>query len=86
MLEEQKAEAQQTLDELFRENLLPFQLYARNVESIGAGEYIVRFHDSRLHSLDVSCRQDQCFREVFRAAILERVKRISGPLHKKTAP
>jgi hypothetical protein len=85
MLEEQKAEAQQTLDELFSESLIPFKLSAQIVESIGSEEYIVRFHDSRLRSLDITCRQDQRFKDVFRAALLHRVKRLSGPLHRKFA-
>ena len=71
-----KLEAQQTLDELFREGLLPFRLSAHTVESLGMEEYIVRFYDSRLNSLDLSVRRDQIFREVFRAAILNRVARL----------
>jgi hypothetical protein len=43
VLEEQIAQAQQALDELVSENLLPFKLCARNVELIGPGEYIVAF-------------------------------------------
>jgi hypothetical protein len=85
MLEERRSDAQLTLDELFREHLLPFKLVAYEVEAIGPEEYIVRFHDSRLHSLDVSCSEGQCFREVFRAAVLARVARLSGPLRRKTA-
>ncbi len=85
MLEEHKVDAQQTLDELFSEGLLPFKLNARRVESLGPEEYIVRFHDSRLHSLDISCLEGQCFKDVFRAAVLERVGRMSGPLRGKTA-
>jgi hypothetical protein len=84
MLEKEQAEAQQALDELFSEHLIPFNLSAQVIESIGGDEYIVRFHDSRLHSVDVSCPQGQSFKEAFRAAVLERVKRLSGPLHAKT--
>ena len=85
MLEEQRAEAQQTLDELFTEQLIPFKLSACLVESIGREEYIVRFHDSRLRSVDVSWRQGERFKDNFRTVVLERVKRLSGPLHRKTA-
>ena len=85
MVEEQKAEAQQALDELFSERLLPFKLSAHRVTSIGLEEYIVYFHDSRLRSLDISWCQGECFKDVFRAAVLERVKRFSGPLHWKSA-
>ena len=79
MLDKEQAEAQQALDELFGEHLLPFELSAHLVESIGSTEYIVRFYDSRLRSLDVSCLQGQSFKDTFRAAVLERVKRLSGP-------
>ena len=75
MLEEQKAEAQQTLGELFNEQLLPFKLSAARVDSIGLEEYIVRFHDSRLRSVDVSWREGQRFKDAFRLAVLDRVKR-----------
>jgi hypothetical protein len=85
VLDEQKAEAQQALDELFTEGLLPFELSAQVIEAIGSEEYIVRFHDSRLRTVDISCRSDQSFKDVFRAAVLARVKRLSGPLRKKTA-
>lgn len=82
MLEEQRVEAQQTLDELFSEGLLPFALSAHKLESIGNEEYIVRFHDSRLASVDVSWPRAQSFKDVFRAALLERVGRLSGPFQK----
>jgi hypothetical protein len=82
MLEKQKVEAQQALNELFSEHLLPFELTAHKLESIGSGEYIVRFHDSRLSSIDVSWVQGQSFKDVFRTAVLARVERMSGPLKK----
>lgn len=53
-LEAMKLGAQQTLDELFAESLIPFALSAWAVESLGSEEFIVRFHDARLHSVDVS--------------------------------
>ena len=81
--EEQKAEAQQALDELFNEYQLPFKLSARRVATIGAEEYIVYFHDGGLPSVAVSWYQGECFKDVFRAAVLERVKKVSGPLHRK---
>lgn len=82
MLEEQKATAQQTLDDLFNDNLIPFQLSARVIDSIGGDEYIVRFHGSRLRSVDLSWRQDQSFKDVFRVAMLERLKRVDGSCKK----
>ena len=75
-IETMKLGAQQTLDELFAESLIPFRLFARVVESIGPKEYIVRFHDSRLYSVDVSWQRNETFSTVFRAAILDRVARL----------
>jgi len=78
-IEDMKLGAQETLDELFTQHLIPFELSARVVDSIGLEEYIVRFHDSRLRSVDVSWREGQSFKEVVRRAVLERVSRLSGP-------
>lgn len=75
-IEAMKLGAQQTLDELFADGLIPFALSARVVESIGGREYIVRFHDSRLYSIDVTWQRDRPFKPVFRAAILDRVARL----------
>jgi hypothetical protein len=72
-----KLGAQQTLDELYAVRLIPFKLSARVVESLGCQEYIVRFHDSRLRSIDISWQQDQAFKSVFRAAVLARVARLT---------
>jgi hypothetical protein len=76
-----KLGAQQTLDELFVEGLIPFKLSAHLVESLGMEEYIVRFYDSRLYSVDVSWQQGEAFSAVFRTAILARFARLtSGPM------
>ena len=83
MLEDQKVEAQQALDELFSQDLLPFKLVAHTLETVGSEEYIVRFRDSRLPSVDISWLQGKSFKDVFRATILDRVARLSGPLHAK---
>lgn len=81
-----KSEAQEALDDLFAEGQIPFELSARAVESIGMEEYIIRFHDSRLFSIDVSCHRGQTFKKVFTTAILHRVARLRGaPLLAKTA-
>ena len=82
MLEEQKAEAQQSLNELFSEHLLPFKLFARKVECIGMAEYIVRFYDSRIRSVNISCHTGQSFKDIFRAAVLESFR---GSLSRKHA-
>ncbi|HSS21765.1 MAG TPA: hypothetical protein VLL54_16955 [Pyrinomonadaceae bacterium] len=78
-IEKMKLEAQQVLDELFAGSLIPFKLQAREVKPIGMGEHIIRFHDSRLRSLDVSWTNGESFKTVFRAAILERVARLGIP-------
>lgn len=78
-IEAMKLSAQQTLDELFAERLIPFKLSAHVVDSLGLEEYIVRFHDSRLHSVDVSCPEGSSFKEMVRAAVLDRVSRLGYP-------
>lgn len=81
-----KLGAQETLDELFVEGLIPFKLSARLVESLGMEEYIVRFYDSRLYSVDVSWQQGEVFSAVFRTAILARFARLtSAPSLARTA-
>ena len=85
VIEDMKLGAQETLDELFTHHLIPFELSARVVDSIGQEEYIVRFHDSRLRSVDVSWREGQSFREVFRGAVLDRVSRLKGPFRHRFA-
>ena len=60
-IETMKVGAQQTLEELFAEGLIPFRLTARVVELIGVEEYIVRFHDSRLYSIDISWKRIKIF-------------------------
>ena len=70
-----KLTVQETVDELFRECLLPFKLTAYKVCEDGPGEYVVPFHDSRLHSVRFSCANDSSVKEVVRAAILDRVQK-----------
>jgi hypothetical protein len=79
-LEGLRLEAQQTLDDLLNEGLIPFELTARKIESDYSGQYVIRFHDSRLFSITVAWEEGQSFRDTFRAAVLSRVKRMSGPL------
>jgi hypothetical protein len=77
-IEEMRVGAQQTLDELFVEKLIPFQLSAFKVDPLGREEYIIRFHDSRLHSVDVTWLTGTCFKKVVRAAVLDRISRLDG--------
>jgi hypothetical protein len=57
--------------------LIPFKLTAYKVNADGFGEYVIAFHDSRLHSVRFSLKDGRSFKEVVRAAVLDRVKRMS---------
>ena len=61
MLDQQKAEAQQVLDDLFTEHVLHFKLSAYAIDPIGGEEYIVRFNDSRLPAIDISWAMGESF-------------------------
>ena len=82
MFDDLTSEAQAVLDDLWAENLIPFQLTALRVESVGLEEYIIRFSHSRLHSVDVSWKNLDTFKDAFRAAVLARVARLTGALKK----
>jgi hypothetical protein len=82
-IESMRVGAQQSLDELFAERLIPFPLSARVVESLGLEEYIVRFHDAPLHAVDVSCPDGRSFNEMVKAAVLDRVSRLGYPKQRK---
>jgi hypothetical protein len=74
-----KFEVQETLDELFGEHLIPFELTARMVNANGSGEYEVPFYDSRIHSMRFSWQDGgSTLKEVVRSAALNRTKRYSG--------
>ena len=83
MKEQQTAVVQQVLDELLSQKLIPFALIAYGVNTNGQGEYVVPFKDSRIHSCRFFWKESEDFKQVARAAILERVNRMSGPLHMK---
>ena len=79
-IERIKLEVQATLDELISEHLIPFKLTAYRVNTDGPGKYVVPFHDGRIHSFGFSWTDgDPSFKEVIRAAVLNRVKRMDGP-------
>lgn len=79
--EEQRAQAQQVLNDLFTQQLIPFELTAYEVSAISPGEYLVTFNDSRIHSSRFSWKEGENFKGIVRAAVLARVSRMSGPLH-----
>ncbi len=78
-LDELKLEAQSVLDDLSATNQIPFQLTAHKVESLGLEEYIVRFDDGRIHSVDVSWESHVSFKEAVSVAVLARVARLRRP-------
>ena len=78
-LDKLAVEAQSVLNDLWGESLIPFKLTAHKVECIGPGEYIIRFHDSRLRSVDFSWKDTEPFDAAVRAAILSRAARLRGP-------
>jgi hypothetical protein len=86
MIEQQTAQAQQVLDELLSKRLIPFALTAYSVITNGRGECVLPFNDSRIHSCRFSWKEGEDFREAVRAAVLERVNRMSGPLRRKATP
>ena len=75
-----RTEAQHAVDGLFSEGQLPFKLTAHKVEPVGLQEYVVRFHDSRLHSVIVAWYEGLDFNDACRTAVLERAKAYSDPL------
>jgi hypothetical protein len=83
MIDEQTTAIQQVLDELLTERLIPFALTAYSVNTNDRGEYVVRLNDSRIRSFRFFWKEGENFKQVVRAAALERVDRMSGPLHTK---
>ena len=79
-LENMRLGVQETLDDLLKKHLIPFHLTAYRVNTNGRGEYVVPFNDSRIHSFRFMWEEPDDFKSVVRAAVLERVDRMSGPL------
>jgi hypothetical protein len=77
-----EAEAQQVLDELWNEKLIPIRLNVGKLTK-GAGEYTIHFYDSRIFTASVPLTKDHSFRDMVRESVLARVAKISGPLRKK---
>ena len=74
-----EAEAQQVLDELWNEELIPFPLSVGRVINV-ADEYTIHFHDARMRTAHFKSDQDHSFKDAVRAAVLARVAKLSGPL------
>lgn len=71
-------EAQSVLDDLWATKRIPFQLTAHKVDSLGSEEYIIRFYDRRINSIDISWRKENSFKDALTVAVLARVARITG--------
>lgn len=85
-IEDIKSRVQATLDELSSEHLIPFKLTAQRVNADGTGKYVVPFYDSRIHSFEFSWADGGAsFKEVVRAAVLDRVRSMKGPVNGWTA-
>jgi hypothetical protein len=76
MLTTYQADAQQVLDDLFNENLIPFKLEAHLVTDEGPGRLRIHFSDIRLDSIDVRIRKYTSIKNEVRDAVLSRVPRM----------
>ena len=76
LIEQLRLEAQSTLDDLWSRKLIPLKLEVHKIDSLGFGEYILRFYDSRLHSVDVTWKDEDAFADLVRCAVLARASRI----------
>jgi len=77
--ENHTAKAQKVLDALWSEQLIPFQLTVGKLTKSGE-EYTIHFHDSRIHTAKILVTDYRHFKDLVRAAVLDRVARMSGPL------
>jgi hypothetical protein len=75
----EESEVQQVLDELWNEKLIPFALTVGKLTK-EPDAYLIHFHDSRIRSAHVPLIEGSSLRDMVRAAVLNRVGRMSGPL------
>ncbi len=76
-----EVEAQQVLDKLLSEDLIPFALNVGKITK-GIEAYTIHFHDSRIFTARVPLTKGHSFRDLVRIAVLARVAKMSGPLKK----
>jgi hypothetical protein len=74
-----ETEAQQVLEELWAEKLIPFKLNAAKITK-EVGQYTIHFYDSRIRTVSVPLTGRDSFKAMLKKAVLARVKRMSGPL------
>ena len=75
-----EAEVQKVLDELWNERLIPFELNVGKITKDPDG-ITIHFHDSRIYTAHVPQAGRDLLREAVRSVVLDRVARMSGPLH-----
>jgi hypothetical protein len=76
-----ETEAQQVLNDLLSEGLIPFTLNVGKITK-ASSHYTIHFHDSRMRTADVPLTPSQSWAEMVRIAVLARVAKLSGPLKK----
>ena len=74
-----KAEAQQVVDQLWDEQLVPFPLNVGEVTKDPPCDTL-HFQDSRIRTAVVCLEEGQAFPEGVKDAVLDRVTKMSGPL------
>jgi hypothetical protein len=74
-----EVEAQQVLDELWKEKLVPFALKVGKLSRDIDG-YTIHFYDSRIRTARIPLTKGHSFRDLVRSAVLTRVSKMSGPL------
>ncbi len=79
MLDKRKAEAQQVLDDLWSKEMIPFALSIGQITG-ASDECTLHFFDSRISTAYVAFVKGQSFGDGVRAAVLDRVAKMSGPL------
>lgn len=79
LIERLRLEAQSTLDDLWTGKLIPLKLRVCKIDSLGFNEYILRFYDSRLRSVDVTWKNGDSFADLVRGAVLARASRLDMP-------
>jgi hypothetical protein len=74
-----ETEAQQVLDELWTEKLIPFSLNVGKITK-GSAAYTIHFFDSRIRTARVPLTERALFRGMVRSSVLACVTKLSGPL------
>jgi hypothetical protein len=76
-----ESEVQRVLDELWNAKLIPFALNVGKLTQDHDG-YTIYFHDSRIRTAEVPIVKGMSFRNMVRAAVQDRVAKMSGPLNR----